>query len=44
MYSLQNGKLKSVTASVNGVLVGSEAMGTATVKKVGGVPVSIGVK
>ena len=44
VYSLQNGKLKSVTASVNGVLVGSEAMGTATVKKVGGVPVSIGVK
>ena len=43
VYSLQNGKLKSVSANVNGVLVGSEACGTATIKKVGGVPMSIGV-
>lgn len=42
VYSLQNGKLKSVSANVNGVLVGSEAVGTATIKKVGGVPVSVG--
>ena len=41
MYCLENGKIKAYTASVTGVMIGTKGYGTATVKKVGSVAVTI---
>ena len=40
-YSLVNGKPKAVTVNVAGVVVGGVGYGTATIKKVVSVPISI---
>ena len=41
VYAVQGGKLKKLTANVTGVMVGKTGLGTATVKGVGTVPVTI---
>lgn len=41
VYSEQSGKLKATTVNVTGVLVNGKGHGTATIKKVGGVPVTV---
>ena len=40
-YAVVGGKLKTVTVNVSGVMVGNVGYGTATIKKVGAVPVRI---
>ena len=40
-YSLRGGKLKKTKVSVPGVVLGGKGYGTAYVKKVGGVPVTV---
>ncbi len=40
-YAVVGGKLKTVTVNVSGVMVGNVGCGTATIKKVGAVPVRI---
>ncbi len=42
-YTLVNGKPKAVSVTVTGVMVGGTGYGAAAIKKVGGVPVVIGV-
>ena len=42
VYTLGGGKLKKVKVSVSGVVLGGRGYGTATVKKVGSVPIYIG--
>ena len=41
VYAVQKGKLKKLTADVTGVMVGKTGLGTATVKGVGTVPVTV---
>ena len=41
VYAVQGGKLKKLTANVTGVMVGKTGLGTATVKGVGTVPVTV---
>ena len=40
-YNLESGKIKSYTASVTGVMIGNTGYGTATIKKLGTVSVTI---
>ena len=41
VYAVQGGRLKKLTANVTGVMVGSTGLGTAAIKGVGTVPVTI---
>ena len=41
VYAVQGGKLKKLTANVTGVMVGNIGLGTATIKGVGTVPVTV---
>ena len=41
VYNLESGKIKSYTANVTGVMIGSTGYGTATIKKLGTVAVTI---
>ena len=41
VYAVEGGKLKKLTANVTGVMVGNTGLGTATIKGVGTVPVTI---
>ena len=40
-YALSGGKLKKVKVTVSGVVLGRKGYGTASIKKVGSVPISI---
>ena len=40
-YSVVVGKLKATTVNVSGVMIGSKGYGTATIKKLGSLPVTI---
>ena len=41
VYAVANGKLKATTVNVAGVMIGGKGYGAATVKKHGGVPVTV---
>ena len=40
-YSVVGGKLKATTVNVSGVMIGGKGYGTASVKKLGSLPVTI---
>ena len=42
-YVVANGKPKAVAVTVTGIMVGAKGFGAATIKKIGGVPVTIGI-